>query len=80
MAESPSGFTRDWIAEHVRNDPTFDGDVPVRTAAILASLKRDAKAAGLDMTDPELNDDLLTDEISAAIESTYDPMAGGFKD
>ncbi|GJE57385.1 hypothetical protein EKPJFOCH_3899 [Methylobacterium thuringiense] len=80
MSDRPSSFVRDWISENIRNDPTFEGDVDARTAKTIEELKNEARKAGLDMTDPELDDDLLWDEVHAAIEMTHDPMAGGIKD
>ena len=72
MADRPSSFMRDWISENIRNEPTGDGDTDYRTARAVAELKDGARKAGLDMSDPELDDDLLWDEVHAAIERASD--------
>lgn len=79
MADRASSFMRDWISENIHNDPTWGDRIEARTAAEIIKLKTDAKEAGLDLNDPELEDDLLRDEIHAAIQSVYDPEAGGIK-
>ena len=80
MAESASSFMRDWISENIHNDPTWGDRIGERTAAEIVKLKADGRTAGLDLSDPELDDDLLHDEVWAAIENVYDPEVGGIKD
>lgn len=67
MSDRPSSFVRDWIAEHVDREPPFNGEIENLTAATITVLKEDAKEAGLDMSDPEMADDLLWDKVHAAI-------------
>ncbi|KQO63356.1 MULTISPECIES: hypothetical protein [unclassified Methylobacterium] len=76
MAENPSNFVRDWISEHVRSDPFFNGHVEERVGLVLKRLTSASEAADIPQDDPELAPDLLRDLIQAAIERTRDPSAG----
>ncbi|MCJ2016867.1 hypothetical protein MKK84_05395 [Methylobacterium sp. E-065] len=68
MAEQASSFMRDWIAANIRSDPVHqERDLAQRTADEIGRLKDDARAEGLDLNDPELEEGLLRDEITAAI-------------
>jgi hypothetical protein len=68
VAEQASSFMRDWIAANIRNDPTRrDNGLGERVAEEIGSLKDAARVEGVDLDDPELDDDLLRDEITAAI-------------
>lgn len=80
MADGASSFVRDWISDNIHNDFTWGDRIEERTAAEIVKLKADAKEAGIDMSAPELSDELLHDEVWAAIEQVYDPEAGGITD
>lgn len=68
MAEQASSFMRDWIAANIRNDASRqDRDLNEWAAGEIERLKDAARAEGLDVHDPELEDSLLHDEITAAI-------------
>ncbi|TXM70179.1 hypothetical protein FV222_02780 [Methylobacterium sp. WL103] len=80
MAEQASSFVRDWIASNIRNDPArWDARLDDWAADEVEKLRAAAKTAGLDLSDPELDGDVLHDEIAAAIENIYDRDAGGIK-
>ena len=68
MAEQASSFMRDWIAANVRGAAARrDRSLTEWVAVEIGRLKDAARAAGLDHNDPELEDSLLRDEITAAI-------------
>lgn len=68
MAEQASSFMRDWIAANLRNDAARqDRGLEEWAAEEVRRLKDAARAEGLDVNDPELDDSLLGDEITAAI-------------
>jgi hypothetical protein len=71
VAEQASSFMRDWIAANIRNDPTRrDNGLGERVAQEIVRLKDAARAEGVDLDDPELEESLLRDEITAAIKRT----------
>jgi hypothetical protein len=76
MTENPSNFVRDWISQHVRSDPFFNGHAEERVGLVMKRLKSASQEAEIPQDDPELAPDLLRDLIQAAIERTYDPSAG----
>ncbi|RYF06481.1 MAG: hypothetical protein EOO77_26810 [Oxalobacteraceae bacterium] len=76
MAENPSNFVRDWISEHVRSDPFFNGHIEERVGLVMKRLRSASQEANIPQDDPELASDLLRDLIQAAIERTYAPSAG----
>lgn len=81
MAEQASSFMRDWIASNIHDDPTRrDGGRDERVVVEMARLKEAARDSGVDLDDPELRDDLLHDEIAAAIENVRDPEPGRIRD
>ena len=68
MAEQASSFMRDWIAANLGNDAARqDRGLEEWAAEEVRRLKDAARAEGLDVNDPELDDSLLRDEITAAI-------------
>jgi hypothetical protein len=71
VAEQASSFMRDWIAANICNAPAQrDNGLNEWVAKEIGRLKDAARAEGVDLDDPELNDDLLHDEITAAIKRT----------
>ena len=68
VAEQASSFMRDWIAANIRSDPVQqERDLAEWAADEIGRLKDAARAEGLDLNDPELEESLLRDEITAAI-------------
>ena len=68
MAEQASSFMRFWIAANVHDSSARrDRGLDEWVTDEIARLKDAARAADLDLGDPELDDDLLRDEITAAI-------------
>lgn len=68
MAEQASSFMRDWIAANIRNDPSQrDSGLDEWVTKEIGRLKDAARAEGVDLDDPELDESLLRDEITAAI-------------
>ena len=68
VAEQASSFMRDWIAANIHSDPAHrKRDLTEWAADEIGRLKDDARVEGLDLNDPELEESLLRDEITAAI-------------
>ena len=76
MREEAAAFVKRWIADNIKNDPTFDGDLDARADDAIARLRADAVSEGIPENDARLDGSVLYGVLAKAIAATSDPGAG----
>ena len=76
MSEEATAFVKRWIADNIKNDPTFDGDLDARADDAIARLRADAVSEGIPESDADLDGSVLYGALAKAIEVPSDPGAG----
>ena len=80
MSEEAAAFVKRWIADNIKNDPAFDGDLDARADDAIARLRADAVSEGIAESDADLDASVLYGALTQAIEETAVPAAGSPKD
>jgi len=78
MSEEAAAFVKRWIADNIKNDPAFDGDLDTRADDAIARLRADAVSEGIPESDAELDGSALYGAIAKSIEATS-YLGAGFK-
>jgi hypothetical protein len=76
MSEEAAALVKRWIADNIKNDPTFDGDLDARADDAIARLRADAVSEGIPENDADLDGSVLYGVLAKAIMAASGPAAG----
>ena len=75
MGEQAAAFVNRWIADNIRNDSSFTGDLDAHADDAIARLRADAVSNGIPESDADLDGSVLYGALTKAMKEAADPTA-----